>query len=105
MMSKDFRGPAAKRFNWQHIFDRHCDNGMIAQQSGAKTVFAGLTEVQIRARVKAAWRKRKRIKSQIDPLGVERILYRGTATRNHEVVEFWYNMNTRTVETAYPVGA
>lgn len=51
----------------------------------------------------AAWRKRQRIRSQFDPLGVERIVYRGTATRNREVIEFWYNVQTKIVETAYPL--
>jgi hypothetical protein len=104
-MKADFRGPAARRFDWQHIFDRHSEKGIIAHQSGKKTVFVGLTEAQIRARVKAAWRKRKRIRSQVDLLGIERVLYRGTATRDREVIEFWYNQETKTVETAYPVGA
>ncbi len=104
-MSEDFRGPAARRFDWQHIFDRHSENGLIARHSSRKAIFIGLSEAQIKARVRAAWRKRKRIKSQYGPLGLERILYRGTATRSPEMIEFWYNVETRTVETAYPVGA
>ena len=32
-MTEDFRGPAARRFDWQHILDRHSENGIIAQQS------------------------------------------------------------------------
>jgi hypothetical protein len=75
-MTDDFRGPAARRFDWQHILERHSENGVIAQQSGLKTTFT-LTDTQIKLRVKAAWRNRSRVRSQFDPLGVERILYRG----------------------------
>ena len=102
-MTDDFRGPAARRFDWEHIFERHSAQGSVARQSGKKTVFIG-TEAQIKARVRAAWRKRVRISSQLDPLGViESIQYRGTITRPREVIEFWYNVKTRIVETAYPV--
>jgi len=104
-MSKDFRGPAARHFDWEHIFDRHSENGLIASRSSTKTIFVGLSEAQIKARVKGAWRRRKRIESQFLSLKVERIRYRGTATRSREIIEFWYNVKTRTVETAYPVKA
>ncbi len=101
-MTEDFRGPAAKKFDWQHILERHSRNGIIAQQSGLKTTFS-MTDNQIKRRVMAAWRNRSRIRSQFDPLGVERILYRGIAPRAHEEIEFWYNVDTKTVETAYPL--
>lgn len=101
-MTEDFRGPAARKFDWEHIFERHSALGVVARQSGKKTVFIG-SESQIKARVRSAWRKRVRISSQFDPLGVvESIQYRGTITRPHQVIEFWYNVKTRVVETAYP---
>lgn len=73
-MAEDFRGPAARRFDWEHILERHSDEGSVARQSGVKTPFIGLTGEQIKARVRAAWRKRSRVKTQQGPLGVERIL-------------------------------
>ncbi len=102
-MTATFRGPSARGFDWEHILENHSDNGRVARQSGKKTLFIGLTDAQIRARVMAAWRKRQRIRSQFDPLGAERIVYRGTANRNREVIEFWYNVQTKIVETAYPL--
>lgn len=105
-MKKDFRGPAAKGFDWQHIFDNHSDHGLVALQSSKKTIFRDLSEAQIEARVKAAWQFRSHVRSQFDPLGVERILYRAAADAvSGEVIEFWYNAVTRIVETAYPVKA
>jgi len=101
-MTEEFRGPSARGFDWEHIFERHSETGSIVRQSGVKTVFIGLTEAQIKARVKAAWRKRKRIRSQSGPLGVERILYSGTDLQSHQVIQFWYNVRTQIVETAYP---
>ncbi len=104
-MRRDFRGPAAKHFDWQHIFDNHSDKGIVALQSTRKTTFVGLSEAQIKIRVKAAWRNRNRIRSQLGASGIERIVYRGTDADSGEVIEFWYNADTRTVETAYPVKA
>ncbi len=102
-MTEDFRGPAAKKFDWPHILEGHTTGGSIARQSGKKTVFVG-SEAQIKSRVRSAWRKRVRISSQFDPLGViESIQYRGTIARPHQVIEFWYNVKTRVVQTAYPV--
>ena len=100
-MTDDFRGPAAREFDWPHILKGHTTAGSVAQQSGKKTVFVG-SEAQIKARVRAAWRKRTRTKSQIDPFGVERIQYRSKMTRPDETIVFWYNTNTGIVETAYP---
>lgn len=103
-MTDDFRGPAAKHFDWIHILERHSASGRIARQSGKKTVFSGLNEGEIKSRVRSAWRKRTRIQSQFDPLGlVERIQYRGIAAKTHEIIEFWHNVQTKIVETAYPV--
>lgn len=102
-MTEDFRGPRARRFDWEHILERHSDRGAIAQQSGVKTAFVNLTDEQIKARIQAAWRKRSRVRTQEDPLGVERILYRGSDAKSSVVVEFWYNVTTGIVETAYPV--
>ena len=104
-MTEEFRGMSEKQFDWEHIFERHSENGIVAQLSGTKTVFIELTEVQIRSLVKSAWRKRKRVKSQYGPLGLERIKYRGIDPKSDLSVEFWYNTKTRIVETAYPVKA
>lgn len=102
-MTEEFRGPAAVAFDWVHIFERHTESGLVARQSGLKTLFSGLTEEQIKTLIRAAWKKRSRIKSQFDPLGVERILYQGTAPRSGQAIQFWYNVETKIVETAYPV--
>lgn len=103
-MTEDFRGPRAVRFDWDHILERHSGEGLIARQSGVKTIFVGLTEAQIKARVRAAWRKRSRIKSQQTHLGVERLQYRGTDAKSGAIIRFWYNVKTKTATTAFPEG-
>lgn len=102
-MTEDFKGPNARGFDWDHILDRHSERGGVARQSGIKTLFAGLTEEQIKARVRAAWRKRSRVKTQYGSLGAERIFYHGADAKSGEVIGFWYNLTTRIVETAFPV--
>ena len=102
-MTAEFRGPAAKAFDWDHIFERHSERGLVGRQSGIKTLFTGLADEQIKTLVRAAWRKRSRIRSQFDPLGVERILYQGGTPRSGQVIQFWYTAETRIVETAYPL--
>ena len=72
-----FRGPAAKGFDWDHIFRNHSDLGQGALQSGKKTIFEGLTDKQIQARVQGAWTNRELLKSQVGPDGATRMLYSG----------------------------
>lgn len=64
-------------------------------------VFQGLSDAEIMARCKSAWKSRKRMGSQEGPDGVKRVRYRGM-DEGH-AVEFWYNSVTKTVETAFPV--
>ena len=99
-----FSRPGGAWAYWEHILDRPSEGGSVAKQSGIKTVFVGLTEDQIKARVRAAWRVRERLRSQSGLSGVERVLYQGTDPRSRQVAQFWYNVGTRIVETAYPVG-
>jgi hypothetical protein len=62
-----------------------------------------LSEGQIRARVLAAWERRELVRSQVDPVGVVRSRYTGVDPVSAQVIEFWLNLDTRLVETAYPV--
>lgn len=98
-----FRGPAAKGFDWNHIVRNHSDLGEGALQSGKKTIFEGLTDKQIQARVQGAWANRELLKSQVDPDGVKRMLYSGIDEVSGQRVEMWFNTITKIVETAYPV--
>ena len=104
-MSDDFRGPAALGFDWEHILAAHSDNGLIARQSGRKDAFAGLSDDQIKASVQAAWKQRQKVKTQKGVSGPERIKYHGEDVSGKRVIEFWYNVETQIVETAYPVKA
>jgi hypothetical protein len=98
-----FRGPAAKGFDWEGIFRKHSDSGQVAQQSGRKTIFEGMTDNQIQVRVKGAWENRELIKTQTDRDGIKRMLYSGIDKVSGERVEMWFNSTTKIVETAYPV--
>ena len=62
------------------------------------------TEKDVKNTVKGAWETRKKVQTQIDGVtGEVREMYRGV-DRNGNVVEFWFNKTTGTVETAYPKG-
>jgi RHS repeat-associated protein len=99
-----FRGPAAKSFDWDHILDRHSSWGKTAQLSGKKTIFEGLTEPQIKRTVMNAWKDREKVEIQDDFItGERRIRYRGLDTETGYEVEMWLNQNSKRVETAYPV--
>lgn len=101
-----FRGPAARSFDWGHIFDRHWEFGDIARRrieaGNTRGIFHGLSQAQIRARVRAAWRNRTRMETQLTGEEV-RIRFRGVDPESGQTVEFWYLQNTRTVQTAYPI--
>jgi hypothetical protein len=98
-----FRGPAARGFDWEHIFDAHAEWGRIARQSGRKDIFTGLTKEQIKARVQAAWANRKLMETQVDyGSGITRMRYQGVDPVSGQTIEMWFNRNTRIVETAYP---
>jgi hypothetical protein len=97
--------PAAKVFDWEHIFDRHSEWGKTAKQSGIKDIFYGLNENEIKKTVKNAWKNRSKIETQIDDIkGEIRIKYQGIDEVTGYKVEMWLNQNARTLETAYPVG-
>lgn len=101
-----FRGPAAKGFDWEHILDRHSDSGDIAIQRSARgkgTVFQGLSDSQIKARVQGAWRNRELMQTQTDPNGGTRMRYRGVDPASGQTIEMWYNRDTGIVESAYPI--
>ena len=97
------RGPAAKKFDWDHILQRHSAGGKIAQQRTTGTVFEGLTEEQIKARVVAAWKNREKVTSQQDLRMPNRIKYRGVDPVSKQTIEMWFNEAEGIVETAYPV--
>ena len=72
------------------------------QRGRPDEVFQGLSQEQIKARVRAAWKARKRMETQVDPAGVTRVRYRGTDPVSGQTVEMWQNEATGIVETAYP---
>jgi hypothetical protein len=56
------------------------------------------------ARVKAAWQNREKIGSQYDPVtSAARYKYRGVDPVSGQTVEMWFNLDTKIVETAYPI--
>ena len=99
-----FKGPAAKKWDWDHIFDGHAFWGNKAKHRGKDhQIFHGMSESQIKSHTQSAWKNRKNIGSQTDVNGVTRIRYKGTNPENGKSVEFFYNKQTKTVETAFPV--
>ena len=102
-----FKGPNATKFDWKHIMDRHSPNGQTAQQRTRGTVFEGLTDKQIKARVRSAWKHRKKIKTRIEPDGKKTVKYRGTDPKSGQIIEMYLEQNpsnrSRTVTTAYPI--
>ena len=64
---------------------------------------------EVKGQVMAAWRDRKRTKTQLSfprkegPQEV-RIAYQGVDPVSGQRVEFWFNESTGRVESAYPVG-
>jgi hypothetical protein len=106
--SGKFKGPNAKDFDWEHIYENHSDWGNTARQrmkggSPRNTFFTGLTKEQIQARVQAAWKNRELIRTQLDPSGIKRLVYRGSDPVSRQTIEMWFNESTRVVETAYPM--
>jgi hypothetical protein len=98
-----FRGPRAREWDWEHIYDRHSDFGNIAaQRAQSDQVFQGLTRQQIRARCQGAWANRSRVQTQQQG-GTTRIQYEGVDPASGQRVRFWFNQNTRTVESAFPI--
>lgn len=56
-----------------------------------------MTSAQVESSVRQAYRSSSRLATQGD-----RVLVRGSA--NDLTIEMWVNRQTRTIETAYPVG-
>ena len=101
-----FRGPAAQKFNWTHIFNNHAPWGRVALQRtrmSRNSIFQGLNESQIMARVKGAWKDRELVGSQTDPYGVLKAKYRGVDPGSGSTLEFWFDVASKTVDTAYPI--
>ena len=99
-----FRGEAAKGFNWEHILDRHSTRGRTARhRNRPDQVFGDRSDNEIMAIIKSAWKKRKKMKTQNDPNGIERILFEGVDDVSKVRVKMWFNRSTKIVETAYPV--
>ena len=100
-----FREAAAKSWDWEHILDAHSENGATAKQRNKPDqVFTGYSETEIMGIGKRAWAGRKKLETQIDPTnGETRIRYRGYDPRTKTTVDFWYNLDTRNVETMYPI--
>ncbi len=105
-----FRGRKAKKFDWIHIFDHHADWGKVnLQRTGSyHSSFNGLNASQIKARVTAAWKNRRLVKAQkgtYDKYGVkhaDRLIYDGIDPKSGQTIRMWFNVKTKTVESAAP---
>lgn len=101
------RGPEARGFDWDHIIRRHAEprfGGNPIFADSTRDIFWGLNRNQIVQRVTNAWRNRVKISGrQYDPTtGHFRQQYRGVDSTSGRSVEFWMNLTTKIVETAYP---
>jgi RHS repeat-associated protein len=104
MFQAEWRGPAAKGFDWTHIMNNHSPWGEVAQKS-KKDIFWGLSENGIKRVVQNAWKTRDRVETQRDFItGETRIQYRGIDGESGYIVEMWFNETDKQVETAYPIG-
>ncbi len=65
-----------------------------------KTFYFGYTRGEIRGMVTRAWKRRVKF----GPGKGERYIYRGFDPRFKKEIEFMYNPETKTVESAYPRG-
>ena len=109
-MGCKIRGRSASGFDWDHIFDNHADWGKVNKQRTGTyhTSFGGLTKEQIKARVNAAWKTREIRKTQhggYDKHGVkhaDRIIYDGVDPRSGQTIRFWFNVETKIIESAAP---
>jgi RHS repeat-associated protein len=101
-----FRGPARLATKWEHIFDRHSYWGKTAQISGKKDIFGHLEEHEIMQVVNDAWKRRKKTGTQIAPDGTIQIRYIAHVKGRlwNGPIEMWLNLQTRTLESAYPKG-
>ncbi|WP_420594231.1 polymorphic toxin-type HINT domain-containing protein [Deinococcus sp.] len=98
------RGAAVRSFAWDHIFKNHSEDGLEANQSGQKSIFNGMSQKQIKAQVQSAWRSRQLVSSQSanESNGViER--YQGVDQKTGKVVEMYFDVDTKTVKTAYQI--
>jgi RHS repeat-associated protein len=89
--------PAWKKvaIDMDHIISRHTMGG--SRASKGKSLFPkGMSEKQIEITIRDAYRNGKRIQTQDG-----RALIRGTS--NKLTVEMWINLETKTIETAYPI--
>jgi hypothetical protein len=86
-----------KKIDWEHIFDRHSDWGRVAKQSGKKTIFEGLSEIQIREVVQGAYKNIVKHGKM-----AEQGKYVLIGKYKSWTVEFIVNTATKTLETAYP---
>jgi hypothetical protein len=78
-----------------HIIERHTPGGRL---SAGRDVFRNMSEQGIERAIRDAYTYSERIGGAGD-----RILLQGSSGRL--TIEMWFNRATRTIETAYPVGA
>jgi len=98
-----FRGPAEKGFDWDHIFDQHAEWGASTKQPGYRgSIFRDLTAEQIKLRVQAAWKVRKKVETVMRD-SVTRIKYQGVDPVSGQRIGFWFNAVTQIVESAWPI--
>jgi len=99
-------GPARKKTEWEHIFDRHWHGGATGKASGIKDIFGRLEKNEIKQVVDEAWRLREKVQTQVAVNGDIRIRYLATIKSRlwNGVVEIWFNQTTRILESAYPKG-
>jgi hypothetical protein len=105
-----FRGPAAKEYDWEHIFNNHAPWGVVAKQrlrqnpDYIRSIFEGMSENEIKETVQRAWENREKVETQVDPLtGEKQIRYRAYDEQSRKTIEIWQNAQTGIVKSAYPL--
>jgi len=104
------RGIKAKGFKWDDILRKHSPGGRtnLQRTRANHTAFEGLTDRQIKARVKGGWKNRELRKTQTSfnkTTGKEEIrhYYEGVDPKSGQTLGIYFNRTTQIVETAFPV--
>jgi len=102
MAAKAINLPSVRKIaiDMDHVLSGHTSAGTRAMQSGEKDLFPdAMNAQQVEMAIKQAYANGKKVQTQ-----GERTLIQGTS-KNGLKIEMWVNTETKTVETAYPMGA
>jgi hypothetical protein len=87
-----------------HIYDRHHLYGKVARTPGANkdTFPEWMTKEDLKKSVLRAFKVKQKIDKLQRDVEVKRQLFRGYDHECKLTIEFWYNYNTKVIETAWP---